>query len=77
MKIFVTLAGILVLALTIWISLICVISVKFSATHFRLWIISAAICLAWGVFILRWTRLTGWVCIGFALTQFAEQLFGF
>jgi hypothetical protein len=43
----------------------------FQLTLFSIWLLSTFICLGWGFYISRRSRLLGWVCVGVALVQFA------
>jgi transcriptional regulator of nitric oxide reductase len=53
-----------------WVLLATQSSHTFQATLFSLWLLSAFVCLGWGIYISRRSRLLGWLCVGVVLVQF-------
>jgi hypothetical protein len=51
----------------VWLLLATHISDGFRLTLLLLWLVSSVICLAWGFYISRRSRLLGWLCVGVAL----------
>jgi len=45
-----------------------------SSVTYSMWVFFAVVCLVWGVYILRQSRLAGWLCVAVAASQFALQL---
>jgi hypothetical protein len=45
-----------------------------SSVTYSMWVFFAVVCFVWGVYILRQSRLAGWLCVAVAVSQFALQL---